>query len=1587
MRNVPQEDIQMTGKRKTGLLAWMWIVIFMAFLCFCGAGAEEAGPIRLMVSYVDPSGQEICCEAQWLSNAGYLDAWWVFLPAEADMNALTLHVEDEFHTFESFWPGNGDLLSGVQNCGYSAENGNDVQIMAFPADGGEPVVFRLFISKDAPMPVNEEEPITPQSMYVILHYTDETGAPLAQDSRQEVWEGDNTVYAQPMDLPDGYVTEYDTVTLTANAAEYVMPYELSFMYTYVPSVQWPVQVRVRYIDENGMNVASDTFADVFEGVNDVAAMPYDLMPGYENPGEEVIQVSVDSEGNCYPETVMFVYTKVSEVVWPVGITVRYLDAGNGMPVASETTCEIFEGENLIRPEPLDLMEGYVPAEGNNETVVIADASGMTGLDEVTFLYVYDSAPQNQENDIWYVTVHYIDEENGYPVAEDTVAEIRAGENVITAPATLKEVYHPTEDSTVVYADENGVLSVNGEITFVYYREEIETEIIPGEVIIVPQNVTVYYLSTDGVNVAPSATVTCMAGENLILCEPGELKENYEPVDTTPFTVYVDENGASSLEVTFWFRQIETPEPATEAPMTPPPFTEPEPTPVPETVTATPEPSPVYVRVRYVNLDDGSEFASEYLLCAAGAVTPIYANLSLISEKLSGSHELRGDSVINVTVTADGVTTPDNVTFYVSAKTAYVTVYYRDEIGNDIAEPIQIECPEGNTPVTAVPVNLLPGYELDLSRSAQTVNVYQQDGIVTPNTVEFFYKRVSETTPVPEVNHPMDAMDTYARPKADIYVRSAPTAEEDNRAFTVSPADVLHVTGKIVNERNESWYRIDNNGLIGYVKDNAVSMMTDDQIRDYLNGTPTPVPVTASPAPSATPEFGNVINLWGKTTSGSVNIREGAGTNYKSRGKLERNTKVWVLEAEPDMDGKRWYHVMYKSKEYYVSADYVTLLSREESEAVQAGLNSPAPEKQAATAVPTMMPTFTPVPTVYIPVTAVPETPAPTDEPVFVPYNGYAATIMDTSLWNAPDFLNGYTVYAAEFDTLLLVRDQIKDADGRIWDDVVIAGKEAEGYIPDDEVRHVNDQEAYDYMRALPVQTTVPPLIVTPVPEPYAGYFSTLGTVPLRAAPDGQAMITTMLYEGTVCYVMEQEYTEGETWDLVQCADMYGFVREDQLREMDPDETAVYLDSFRTATPEIIMVTPVPVTDEDDSCFGYVNTGSGKVNLRSEPDTDSLKLGLYSQYTLCTIIGSTYDNEGKMWYRVLIGEREGYIRSDYLTVLKQNEVSAFRNSQEYRSAVASGSSEGVYQEYADSIEDRNLATWNPGTVTTWMTLAPEATLLPTVTPTLTPFVYVDPTLTPGPVLAPISQNQTAAPDTERKKESGSGALVWIIVLALVAGGAGIYAYTIHLRNERRRARVREQQARRSVKEERNMYASSAARNPQAAQQGAFSRDGNNDAPYYMRGSGNANSTRTAGKTASGIKSDASTASGVMNNRDAAYRRPESSLNSTSYAPTSVYGRENGNAQFSDPAAAAKGMTEDLSGTRVIRTAGMQNAAAEKEAYARPQVRTAPPVSSAPSSYAGAQNENSKNNVSQENQLDGFTEPVRRRRTERHNEQNG
>lgn len=1578
----------MTGKRKTGFIAWMGIVIFMAFLCCCGAGAEETGPIRMMVSYMDPSGQEIYCEAQWLGSAGYEDAWWAYLPAEADMNALILHVEDELQLFGSFWPGNGDVLSGVQNCGSSAENGNDIQITAFPADGSEPVLFRLFISKDAPMPVNMDEPVPMQSMQVILHYTDETGTLLAQDSIQEVWEGENIVYAQPMDLPDGYVTEYDTVTLTANAAEYLMPYEISFVYTYVPAVQWPKQVRVRYTDENGMNVASDTFADVFEGENDVAAAPFDLAEGYVNPGEEVTLVSVDSEGNCYPDTITFVYTKVEEAIWPVEIPVRYLDAETHLPVASETICAIFEGENRVRPTPYDLQEGYVPAEGNSETVVIADASGKTGMDAVTFLYVYDPAYQEQDSGIWYVTIHYIDEENGNPIAEDTIAEIRTGENVITAPDTLQEVYHPTEYSTMVYADENGVLSVDGEITFVYYREEIESENIPGEVIIVPQNVTVYYLSTEGVNVAPSATVTCTAGENLILCEPSELKENYEPVDMTPFTVYVDENGASSLEVTFWFRQVVTPEPATEAPETPSPVAEPDPTPEPEIEIVTPEPSPVYVRVRYVNLDDGAEFANEYLLCAAGAVTPIYANLALVSEKLNGGYELRGDTVINVTVTADGVTAPDNVTFYVSAKTAYVTVYYRDEMGNDIADPMQIECPEGNTPVSAEPTDLLPGYELDLSRSAQIVNVYQQDGIVTPNTVEFFYKRMREATPVPEVDHPMDAMDTYARPKADIYVRSAPTAEEDNRAFTVSPADVLHVTGKIVNDRNESWYRIDNDGVVGYVKDNAVSMMTDDQIRDYLNGTPTPVPVTASPEPSATPEYGNAINLWGKTTAGSVNIRDGAGTNYKSRGKLDRNTKVWVLEAEPDMDGKRWYHVMYRSKEYYVSADYVTLLSREESEAIQAGLNTPAPEKQAATAMPTMMPTFTPVPTVYIPVTAVPETPAPTEEPVFVPYNGYAAVILDTSLWNAPDFLNGYTVYAAEFDTLLLVRDQVKDTDGRIWDDVAVAGKEAEGYIPDDEVRHVNDQEAYDYIRALPVQTTVPPVIVTPVPEPYAGYFCTLGTVPLRAAPDGQAMITTMLYEGSVCYVLEQEYTEGETWDLVQCADMYGFVRGDQLREMDPDETVAYLDSFRTATPEIIMVTPAPVTEEDDSCFGYVNTGSGKVNLRSEPNTDSLRLGLYSQYTLCTVIGSTYDEEGKMWYRVLIGEREGYIRSDYLTVLKQNEVTAFRNSQEYRSAVASGSSEGIYQEYADSIEDRNLATWNPETVTTWMTATPEATLLPTVTPTMTPYVYVDPTLTPGPVLAPISQNQTAAPDAEHKQESGSGALVWIIVLVLVAGGAGIYAYTIHLRNERRRARVREQQARRTVREERNMYASSAARNPQAAQQGAFSRDGNSDAPYYMRAGGNANSVRPAVKAGAGIKTDTLTAVGTANSRDASYRRPEGGTDSTKKPQTSVYVHSNTNAYSSDPVVNAKARTgEDLSATRVIRTAGVQNETVEKEAYARPQVHTAPPVSAVSSSYAGMKEGESRSSVSQAEPLNGFTEPVRRRRSERHNEQNG
>ena len=1232
---------------------------------------------------------------------------------------------------------------------------------------------------------------------VKVHYVSETGESIAPDSEAEVVEGSNTVNPNSEQLPENYVlVSEENVQITAISDGTLSQNEVTFVYAYVEPVTWPKNVIVHYQSvasegETGNMVATDTWAEVYAGDNEIRPEPTDLEPFFELSGDESIVVYADKSGNVSPSEVTFYYVYHEPVIWPQYVTVNYVSEEDSAPVAAKQSREVNPGENQIWASPEGLADGYV-LTGDECVTVYADADGNITPDTVTFTYRYV-----QTDTLWPVSipVYHFYEESDQKIAEDTVALISFGENIIE-PQQFDD-YVSTEENVVVIGYEDGTLSQN-EVIFQYYRNEpvLPTE----EIIIAPVSVSVIYRTADGVKVASTGTVVCNAGINPVYCAPVDLKDGYVLNDDEVKYVTVDLNGADTYEVVFEYIP-DTSEQYAGIPTAEPEVT-PAITPAPEN---TPEPVPdvTLVRIEYVSADTGEVFYADNAPCVSGASTEIYADLQKAQDLAGTNSNLVSDNPVIVSIDRDGHSTPEKVVFYFTSGKTTVSVFYRDENGYDIAEPQQVECLEGENIIQANPEGLAEGYELDYSKNENTQSVTCVAGMLSPSSVIFYYRQTKAA---------VESMDTYAQPLTDaVRVLSEPVMAGDKQIGTVTRRDVLHITEKITDNSGEIWYKAECNGYAGYVHEDWIRFMSPDEIVSYLA---TPVPVIPDGPVS---QSGSVINLWG-TASSQVNFRQEPSTGSKRVESIDKGAKVWIMEEVDASEGDgKWYHAIFKNKEGYVSSKYIKLMTKEKSDEQQAKLKSPAPEMFVyTTPAPTIVPTFTPVPTPeetpYIIATEPPATPAPTAVPER--YIGYALT-------NGEVMLRSDKVYADNVlsaATLVLITDQ-QWVDGELWDVVDVQGRGIDGYIPDASTYHINDDEARYYLRNL--QSTPVP---TPAPQERTGFYRTAWPyTPCHAYPDEQGYILDMLDENSTVYIIQQEFPGGIEWDYVQYGNNYGYIRGDQLIEMSEDEIQGYFSSLTTPTPSPIPSVPTPDPDPF-SCYGFVQCG-GVLNLRERPTQDSTPVTLLNNYDLLMIIGSGFDNNGEEWYNVIVAEEDnsktGYAKAEYVQRLRTSQVDQFLNSAEYINAHTNV--EPAQESNLYSYEDYNYSYVQPSG-TALQTFAPyqpqnvyypsqynepvEATTELFVTPTPDLPDHAPTTAEPSETISPYSQFAgvddgtitndpgNSAPPVVNEEDTENN-FPWLIVIGvvLIVGAAGAaYCYSIYVRNEKRRAAIRAQQAR-------------------------------------------------------------------------------------------------------------------------------------------------------------------------------------------------
>lgn len=1375
--------------------------LFLALLLLlsCGYGmAEEPRtdvPFLITVSWYDAAFQTHTAQAFPFQTSDYEDSYWVKVDADAPLDNLQLtDILDMSGAYQSFSPAPGTVLPPVQDAGESLDGWDQpVEIMAKTASGQPGALIYLYVStvtaspqmpfspSDEPIvgPSDDPFPVQPaQPVQVTVHYVDEQGRQIAPPTYQTLGEGTHTLFPEAQSLPDNYSlsgAEFVNVTVDAFGAN---PGDVYFSYAYHAPAPVVGSLRVQFLEVSSNRLLHAYEAPVtFGQMNDLYADLAMLPEGYRAVSDTWLQIMVDEFGRPNVEPVFYfistatpVPTEPPFVPQPVLVQVNYLSIDDNIAVAlgARVTCNPGE-TTAIFENPINLLPDYQLVSEPVISVTV-DAMGNPDRTEVNFLYQYvapkPSIPESRDIPVRYFTLDM------RPIASETRFTCYPGENIVTpAPLDLPDDYELSGEGTKsVTLDENG-LSVS-EVFFLYRQVQRPTA--------EPIAVRVQYLSWEGEQVADEQRVLCVyGGETRVQARPVNLLADYVLDSEETVTVSTGDFGALPNPVIFRYRYSPN----------------------------IPAPKVAFVPIKYLRPDGERVFFTDNATCFENEENAITVDLG----RAESGYVLASEPTVYVTVDSNGVATPAEVVFRFSNEvTAYVIVYYQDQNGQNIAAPRQEICYVGtNTIDEQHPIDLPGGYVLQ-GPSYQQVQL-SSDGVLTPSALIFRYTSPATPTALPVTPTPFPyeyaPRDGYCVPKSDtVNFRSEPsTAHQESVLFTVSRNDTAKILGTVRNFQNETWFHVILNNTEGYLKESVVRVLSDAEVAVYLGYTPAPTsPPTAAPTSAPTvPPDGAPIDRWSRTNAGGLNFRREPKSNAKVILQLKKGDQVWVYSSQT-VNNEKWYFVHYNGTDGYLMAKFLDLLTPWESEQLQRSNPMPT-QTPLPTSVPTNPPTNPPTQPPYYPPT---DTPAPTHtpEPTAAPYRGYAATRWMVDMRSsASDYDEVLRTLPA--DSLVFVNWQVAGEGGQ-WSFVLDQRSNTSGYLRHDALRPLSQEEAERYMAALR-----PSVTETPVPTPILGYAMTLGDgVPMRAFPDTNGEILQLLPYRAVAHVTGQMYDGNTGWHRVQYNGDWGFIRLDQLRILSREEEEAFLRAQEYTAPVPSQApTYAPITAESLSALGHVNSSSGRVNLREKPTTASNSLRLLSNYALATVLGSVEAEDG-LWYLVNQDGTEGYISARYFKVLTLGELPAFLASDAYQASVQESVSGGLDTSYNNlqAMEDYNRRQWqNPALTASYApftspapTRDPERlpTQVPTQSPTTPPAWSLGYTATKTPTepprFAPIGPQggQNMLPVEETRQ--GGSPLPWVLLaLAAVGGGAAIYAYSIHRKNEqRRRQALRAQQMR-------------------------------------------------------------------------------------------------------------------------------------------------------------------------------------------------
>ena len=971
-------------------------------------------------------------------------------------------------------------------------------------------------------------------------------------------------------------------------------------------------------------------------------------------------VSVTADG-ASPNPVEFWYQKN---LAQVPVTVQYKDQNGNL--LGENTVTLTEGDDANNTVYATEIPGYtLTSEGSVFVSVTADGASPNPVEfwyqknlaqvPVTVQYkdIFENTIEEEtiilaEGDDVNNTV-YAKQIDGYSIsgAESVFVTVTAdganpnpvvfyyAKNLATADVV---VTHQSDDGLIY--EQGTITMTEGEDNTVYAKEYEGYTLSPESAATVtvqvteqgadPAAVTFYYnkiqpkqvdvlvrhMSTDNELLAEDTFVTCYEGQENII--QAQQFEGYTLQSDAAVYVTVNSDGtASHSEVIFQYvkdvvpTEVPTEAPATEPPVTEPPVTEPPVTEPPVTEPPVVAPATADVVVTYQS-DDG-------LIYEQGTITMVEGEDNTVYAKEYEGYTLSPESAAAVTVqvTEQGAD-PAAVTFYynkIHPKQVDVLVRHATVDNEALAEDVFVTCYEGQENI--IQAQQIEGYTLQGDATVYvTVN---SDGTASHSEVVFLFEKIEVPTEEP-VTEP-----------------SATPTTEPTATPTVEPV-----------------------------------------ITPTTEPTATPAPVVETPIPQ-----GTMINRFGTVVKAKTALREGPGTNHKDKTRLAKGTVVYMLREELNEKGEAWVRVLVDGEIYYIRTDCIEVMTQANSDEWMASeMATPVPPFTAEqldhpeqpteepteepTATPTAEPTATPTATPTAEPTATP-TVAPTEVPAI--YTGYALTTTNVAIRSQVNGGDETILRLADMKELVMISGQ-EFANGSTWS-LVTTLDGSSGYIPDANLRHINNEEAQYYIdlwndahaTAIPtnVPTPTPTAAPTQVPAQYAGYALTTNTVALRTEiSTADETILRTLQKSELVMVTGQSYANGESWSLSTTLDnVSGYIPDGSLRRINNEEAAYYLDLWAkehpTATP-----TMAPVTPEPAKISGYAYTVGDDVYFRHQATSMASIIDVLSKDVVVYVRDQDYQS-GEAWHVVQYDGQWGYIRADMLRMMSVQEENAYLDS--------------------------------------------------------------------------------------------------------------------------------------------------------------------------------------------------------------------------------------------------------------------------------------------------------------------------------------